>query len=142
MFICWFDMYRHLVVVFSPFPWKCFHVIPSVKAIVQHARDAFYCHLPVSLSDISFCSCTYSRSIFFGFQGATVILSGPSGPPVTTVPGQNSELVWWPVDLYTFRSSLFLSYFPCWDNYLVSIALINRVIERYHDWVKQNVQRV
>lgn len=29
----------------------------------------------------------------FGFQGATVILSGPSGPPVTTVPGQSSELV-------------------------------------------------
>ncbi|TMW91017.1 hypothetical protein EJD97_014922 [Solanum chilense] len=26
-------------------------------------------------------------------EGATVILSGPSGPPVTTVPGQNSELV-------------------------------------------------
>ncbi|CAA3019332.1 RRC1-like isoform X2, partial [Olea europaea subsp. europaea] len=25
--------------------------------------------------------------------GATVILSGPSGPPVTSVPGQNSELV-------------------------------------------------
>lgn len=27
------------------------------------------------------------------WQGATVILSGPSGPPVTTVPSQNSELV-------------------------------------------------
>ncbi|WMV42559.1 hypothetical protein MTR67_035944, partial [Solanum verrucosum] len=27
-------------------------------------------------------------------NGATVILSGPSGPPVTTVPGQNTELVW------------------------------------------------
>ncbi|CAI9771691.1 unnamed protein product [Fraxinus pennsylvanica] len=26
-------------------------------------------------------------------EGATVILSGPSGPPVTSVPGQNSELV-------------------------------------------------
>ncbi|XP_060208333.1 protein RRC1-like isoform X2 [Lycium barbarum] len=26
-------------------------------------------------------------------EGATVILSGPSGPPVSTVPGQNSELV-------------------------------------------------
>jgi U2-associated protein SR140 len=26
-------------------------------------------------------------------EGATVILSGPSGPPVTTVPSQNSELV-------------------------------------------------
>ncbi|CAN4109247.1 unnamed protein product [Withania somnifera] len=26
-------------------------------------------------------------------EGATIILSGPSGPPVTTVPGQNSELV-------------------------------------------------
>ncbi|KAK4730164.1 hypothetical protein R3W88_023152 [Solanum pinnatisectum] len=26
-------------------------------------------------------------------EGATVILSGPSGPPVTTVPGQNTELV-------------------------------------------------
>ncbi|RVX19515.1 Protein RRC1 [Vitis vinifera] len=26
-------------------------------------------------------------------EGATVILSGPSGPPVTSVPNQNSELV-------------------------------------------------
>ncbi|KVH95613.1 CID domain-containing protein [Cynara cardunculus var. scolymus] len=35
----------------------------------------------------------YELKIGWGKSGATVVLSGPSGPPVTSVPSQNSELV-------------------------------------------------
>nr|XP_027082436.1 protein RRC1-like [Coffea arabica] len=49
--------------------------------------------MAIRSKEVWLCFPSLPNGIFYVLQGATVILSGPSGPPVTTVPSQNSELV-------------------------------------------------